>query len=84
MEFSGDGLFDMDKEEIKRYKDMIYVMSEKAIKDLSENAPQHIAVIHFIHNLEDMEQTFNEEEDYEMSYLLNHAITKLKEKYGKQ
>ena len=82
LNFTGKGLFEMDKDKIIHYEELIYELCEEAISNMGTIAPKEISTRKFIHNLQTMIEQFNEEEDYEMSYLINHAIKKMKEKYG--
>ena len=82
LNFTGKGLFEMDKDKIIHYEELIYELCEEAISNMGTVVPKQLSTKRFIHNLEEMIEQFNEDEDYEMSYLINHAIEKMKEKYG--
>lgn len=76
-DFTGEGLFEMSKEEQQRYTDMIYEICKNSLKDLEMLHPNQNIKLQFLLNLHEVREHFTKEEDYEMSYLINETMNKL-------
>lgn len=76
-DFTGEGLFEMSKEEQNRYTEMIYEICLNSLKDLQRMHPNENMKLHFLLNLHEVREHFVKEEDYEMSYLINETMNKI-------
>jgi hypothetical protein len=76
-QFTGEGLFEMSREEQERYAELIYQMCLKSLKQLQRKYPEDDIILPFLLNLHDMREHFVREEDYEMSHLINETMNKI-------
>lgn len=76
-DFTGEGLFEMSKEEQSRYADMIYQICKNSLKDLERMHPNENIRLHFLLNLHEIREHFTNKEDYEMSFLINETMNKI-------
>jgi hypothetical protein len=75
--FTGEGYFDLSREEQERYSEMIFRVCENVLGDLERKYPNDNMKLLYMLNLHELKQYFIQEEDYEMTYLINETIKRM-------
>ena len=79
-----EGFFDLPKEERDKYLNYIYsVMSDSYETDTRNKSRYYKYIDHIIH-LNQLEEYFLEEEDYEMCYIIKQVRERFRNNYGQQ
>ena len=80
-DFTGEGFFDMEEEEQKKYENMIFHICNEILTNMEREFPHNDVKHIYTTNLRELERHFILEEDYEMSYLINNTIKRLNNEY---
>lgn len=77
--FSMEGFFNFPIEEQDYYKDVVYDICSTAVKEITEeyDDPNDDVLVILLISLQQVEQTFNQVEEYEMSFLIKDTIEKI-------
>jgi len=76
-DFTGEGFFEMEEVEQKRYENMIFNVCNEILVAMEKEFPHQDVKHIYTNNLRELERHFILEEDYEMSYLINNTINRL-------
>ena len=79
--FTGEGFFELDREEQKKYEETIYILCNNILEEMKREYPMDEVKLAFLINLKDLEKHFNKEEDYEMAYLMKTTIRRIHDEY---
>lgn len=71
--FSGDGFFDLPKEEQTKYENTFYKVARQILDEVFEIVPNGTTVIIFLEHMEGIKDYYRSIEDYEMLYLIDNA-----------
>ena len=75
--FTGEGFFDLEEVEQKRYENMMFNICNEILVSMEREYPNQNVKQIYTSNLKELEKHFILEEDYEMSYLINNTIKRL-------
>ena len=81
-DITGSGFFELTEEQKTQYHNYIWTAVEKTYIQERKVYGHFETLKRLIDQIEWMEENFEEEEDYEMCYLLNKSKIRLQKKYG--
>ena len=71
--FSGEGFFDLPKEEQKKYENTFYQVARRILDEVYEIVPNGTTMVIFLEHMNGIKDYYRTIEDYEMLYLIDNA-----------